>query len=202
MRCSCSSTVASMSAPLRRRNVAIAAWATHKTQRSGLFDQRGMKVASAEGRPGLRNRRFKSAQVPDARSATGRCKHEAVQLHHLAQGQITHQARRRYNSWFFRITRSAAVLKSSAGAANTSATTALARSSGERPRRSASWRSRSAWAADSSILSFMRALYRGGTPSNKPLERAGMNTPQPGGRASAGRSAPIRWADRDVQRRQ
>jgi hypothetical protein len=157
-----------------------------------LVDQRGMKVVSTEGCPGLRNRRFKSAQVPDTWSATGRCKHEAVQLYHLAQGQIAHQARRRYNSWFLRITRSAAVLKSSAGAANKSATTALARSSGESPRRSASWRSRSAWAADSSILSFMRALYLGGTPSNKPLERPGVNTPCPGERAAAGRSAPSR----------
>ena len=163
-----------------------------EAQRTGLLNQSGMKVASAERCPGLRDRRFERAQIPNARSTTAGRKHEAVQFNHLAQGQITHQARRRYSSWFFRITRSAAAWKSSAGVANTSATTALARSSGESPRRSASRRSRSVWAADSSILSFMWTLYRGGTPSNKPLEQAGTNTSRPDGRASAGRSAPRR----------
>jgi hypothetical protein len=147
-----------------------------------------MKIASAERCPGLRHRRFESTQIPDACGATARCKHEAVQFNHLAQGQVAHQARRRYSSWFFLITRSAAAWKSSEGVANTSATTARAKSSGESPRRSASWRSRSAWAADSSMLSFMRALYRGDAPSNKPLERSGTNPYWPDDRASTGRS--------------
>jgi hypothetical protein len=38
----------------------------------------------------------------------------------------------------------------------------------------------------------MRALYRGGTPSNKPLERSGANPSRPDDLASAGRSAPSR----------
>jgi len=168
-----------------------------EAQRTGLLNQSGMKVASAERCPGLRDRRFERAQIPNARSTTAGLKHEAVQFNHLAQGQISHQARRRYSSWFFRITRAAATWKSSAGVANTSATTALARSSGESPRRSASRRSCSAWAADSSILSFMRTLYRGGTRSSKPLEQAGTNTSRLDDRPSAGRSAPGRWADED-----
>jgi hypothetical protein len=55
-----------------------------EAQRTGLLNQSGMKVASAERCSGLRNRRFENAQIPDARSATARRKHEAVQFNHLA----------------------------------------------------------------------------------------------------------------------
>jgi hypothetical protein len=48
--------------------------------------------------------------------------------------------------------------------------------------------------ADSSMLSFMAALYRGGAPSNKPLERAGVRRRGEGNRRRAGRSTPIRSA--------
>jgi hypothetical protein len=42
------------------------------------------------------------------------------------------------------------------------------------------------------MLSFMGALYRGGAPSNKPLERPGITALRPAQRAGAGRSAPRR----------
>ena len=67
-----------------------------------------------------------------------------VQVDDLAECEIPHQARRRYNYSFFRSTRSAAALKSSPGIARRSAIAARARSSGASPRRSASWHSRSA----------------------------------------------------------
>jgi hypothetical protein len=110
----------------------------------------------------------------------------------LTQGEIAHQARRRYNSSNLRSTSAAAFLKSSSDAVKTSATTARASSSGDNPNLSASWRSRSAWAADSSMLSFMDALYRGGAPSNKPLERTGLGAPRDVVAAGAGRSAQSR----------
>ena len=44
------------------------------------------------------------------------------------------------------------------------------------------------------MLSFMRALYRGGTLSNKPLERPGMTRGGEGSRPWPGRSAPIPYA--------
>jgi hypothetical protein len=47
------------------------------------------------------------------------------------------------------------------------------------------------------MLSFMGALYRGGAPSNKPLERPGANASRRTAAASAGRSAPSRWASPD-----
>ncbi len=89
-----------------------------------------------------------------------------MQFDDLPQGDISHQARRRYNSLFFRSTRSAADLKSSPGVASRSAIAARARSSGARPRRSASWRNCSAWAGERSIVSFMASLYRVAAPSN------------------------------------
>jgi hypothetical protein len=96
-----------------------------------------------------------------------------MQLDNLPQRDIPHQARRRYNSWFFCSTRLAAAAKSSSRVANRSATAALARSSGVRPRRSASWRRRSAWAGDRSMVTFMWILYRVAAPSNNPLQRTG-----------------------------
>jgi hypothetical protein len=62
-------------------------------------------------------------------------------------------------------------------AASRSATAALARSSGLRPRRSTSWRRRSAWAGDRSMVTFMRALYRVAGPSNNMVERTGAGRP-------------------------
>lgn len=163
-----------------------------KAQGAGLHNQVRVQIGSSEGCSRLGHGRCKGAKVPDARGAPAHRQDEAMQLNHLAQRQVTHQASRRYNSRYLWTTRAAAAVKSSAGAANTSATTALANSSGETPSRSASRRSCSLWAADNSMLSFMPALYRGGAPSNKPLERPGMTRSQPGRRASAGRSAPSR----------
>jgi hypothetical protein len=48
------------------------------------------------------------------------------------------------------------------------------------------------------MLSFMAELYRGGAPSNKPLERPGTVPDGGSDRASAGRSAPGRWADSEA----
>ena len=82
----------------RHRSVGDAFVAVHErmplrkgeAQRTPLLDQSGKKVAPAKRCPGLRYRRFESAQIPDARSATARGKHEAVQFNHLAQGQIAY----------------------------------------------------------------------------------------------------------------
>lgn len=74
-----------------------------------------------------------------------------MQFDGLAEGEIP-QARRRYNSSFFRSRRPAAALKSSPGVARRSAIAARARSPGARPRRSASWRSRSACAGERSMV--------------------------------------------------
>jgi hypothetical protein len=81
-----------------------------------------------------------------------------MQLDDFCQREIPHQARRQYSSPFFFNTRSAATLKSSPVLAKRSAIAALARSSGVKPRRSASRRSRSAWAGDRSMESFMGLL--------------------------------------------
>jgi hypothetical protein len=164
-----------------------------EAQGRSLLNEGAMEITSAEGGSRLGYGRFQSAQVPNSRRTASRCEHEAMQFDYLTQGEIAHQARRRYNSSNLRATSAAAFRKSSSGVARMSATTARASSSGDSPSRSASWRSRSAWAADNSMLSFMGALYRGGAPSNKPsLERPGMNTFRPTNGASAGRSAPIR----------
>ena len=56
-----------------------------------------------------------------------------MQFDDLAESEIPRQARRRYNSSFFRSTRSAAALKSSPGVARRSTIAARARSSGARP---------------------------------------------------------------------
>lgn len=162
---------------------------------SRLLDQAAVEVSPSERGPRLSHGRFKSAEITDSRRTVSCCEHEAVQLDYLTQGEIAHQARRRYNSSNLRTTSAAAFWKSSSGAVRMSATTARASSSGDSPSLSASWRSRSAWVADSSMLSFMAALYRGGAPSNKPLERPGLNSCAAVTAASAGRSAPIRWAD-------
>src|SRR5262245_32610314 len=145
-----------------------------EAQRGSLLDEAMVEVTPTEGGSRLGYSRFQSAEITNSRRTASRCEHEAVQLDYLTQGEIAHQARRRYNSSNLRTTSAAAFLKSSSDAVKTSATTARASSSGDNPSLSASWRSRSAWAADSSMLSFMGALYRGGAPSNKPLERPGV----------------------------
>ncbi len=109
-------------------------------------------------------RRCASEAVPSGprsrqQGAAGRFVDEAVKFHHLSESQIPHQARRRYNSSFFRSTRSAAALKSSSRFASRSARAARARSSGASPSRAAASRSRSAWADERSMVSLMRILY-------------------------------------------
>ena len=158
-----------------------------------LLDQATVEVTPSERGPRLGYSRFKSAEITDSRRTPSCCEHETVQFDHLTQGEIAHQARRRYNSSNLRTTSAAAFWKSSSGAVRMSATTARASSSGDSLSRSASWRSRSAWVADSSMLSFMAALYRGGALSNKPLERPGVKSCADVTAASAGRSAPSRW---------
>ena len=100
-----------------------------------------------------------------------------MQLNDLPQRDVAHQARRRYSSWFFCKTRLAAASKSSSRVASRSATAARARSSGVRPRRSASWRRRSACAGDRSMVTFMDVLYRVTGPSNNIVERTGPEWP-------------------------
>ena len=163
-----------------------------EAQRGRLLDNAAVEITPSEGGSRLGYRRFKRPEITNSRRTASRCKDKAVQLDYLTQGEIAHQARRRYNSSNLRTTSAAAFRKSSSGAAKTSATTARASSSGDNPSLSASWRSRSAWAADSSMLSFMGALYRGGAPSNKPLERPGIKPFAHVIAASAGRSAPGR----------
>jgi methyltransferase (TIGR00027 family) len=147
---------------------------------------------SGEGGSRLRYGGLQCAQITNSRCTASRCENEAVQFDYLTQGEKAHQARRRYNSSNLRTTSAAAFWKSSSGAVRMSATTARASSSGDSPSLSASCRRRSAWAAESSMLSFMGALYRGGAPSNKPLERPGTNRRADVVTASAGRSAPSR----------
>src|SRR3990172_1274879 len=119
---------------------------------------------------GLGERRFEHSEIPNARCATCCLEDAAVQVDDLPQGEVTHQARRRYSSSFFRSTRSEAAWKSSYGATRRSAIAARARSSGAIPRRSAAKRSRSAWAGERSMVSLMEGLYRGDAPANNPLQ--------------------------------
>lgn len=100
-----------------------------------------------------------------------------MQLNDLPQRDGAHQARRRYSSWFFCSTRLAAASKSPSRVVSKSATAARAKSSGVRPRRSASWRRRSACACDRSIVTFMCVLYRVAGPSNNKVERTGPGRP-------------------------
>jgi hypothetical protein len=61
----------------------------------------------------LSDRRFQGLQIPDPRGTPRRLAKSPVQLNDLPQREVSHQARRRYNSSFFFNTRSAATLKSS-----------------------------------------------------------------------------------------
>jgi len=142
-------------------------------ERGGLLNQRWIQIDATERGLRLGDRGFEGAEIANPRCAAGRVEEAAVQVDDLPQGEIAHQARRRYNSSFFRSTRSAAAWKSSPGAARRSAIAARARSSGASPRRAASWRSRSAWAGGRSMVSFMKVLYRSAAPSNNSLQRTG-----------------------------
>src|SRR5712692_6567229 len=144
-----------------------------EAQRRGLLDHRRIQIAATERRLGLSNRGVERAKIANASRAAASLEDEAVQLDDLPQGEISHQARRRYNSSFFRTTRSAARLNSSSGVASRSVIAARASSSGASPRRAASWLSRSACAGERSIVSFMEVLYRVAAPSNNPLQRTG-----------------------------
>jgi len=157
-----------------------------ETRRRRFLNQRGIQIDAPEGRLGLGDRRLKCAKIADAGGAAGGFEETAMQFDDLAECELPHQARRRYNSSFFRSTRSAAALKSSPGVARRSTIAARARSSGARPSRSASSRSRSACAGERSMVSFMETVYRGAAPSNDPLPRTGFRRPLTG---SVGRQA-------------
>src|SRR5437667_4239638 len=144
-----------------------------KAERRRFLNQRGVQIGGAEGGLGLRDGGLERAQIANPGGAAGCAEDEAVKFNDLPQREIPHQAKRWYSSWFFRRPRSAALLKSSSRVASRSARAARARSSGARPRRVASWRSRSACIGERSMVSFMRLLYRVGAPSNKPLPEIG-----------------------------
>src|SRR3989442_5785661 len=144
-----------------------------QTQRRGLLSESGIQVTTTERGLGLGDCGLQRTEVPDAGRAPGRPEEAPMQLNDLPQRNVAHQARRRYSSWFFCSTRLAAASKSSSRVASRSATAARARSSGVRPRRSASWRRRSACAGGRSIVTFMCVLYRGAGPSNNMVERTG-----------------------------
>jgi hypothetical protein len=113
-----------------------------EAQRRSLFSQRRVQVDATECGLWLGDGGLERAEISDAGRATRRLEELAVQVDDLPQGEVALQERRRYNSSFFRSTRSAAALKSASLVASRSAMAAVARSSGVRPRRSASWRSR------------------------------------------------------------
>jgi hypothetical protein len=142
-------------------------------QGGSFLNQSWVELNATERGFGLGDRRFEHSEIPNARCATCCLEDAAMQVDDLTQGEVTHQARRRYSSSFFRSTRSAAAWKSSSGATRRSAIAARARSSGAIPRRSAVKRSRSAWAGERSMVSFMEVLYRGDAPSNNPLQGLG-----------------------------
>src|SRR5439155_20667503 len=149
-----------------------------QAQRRGLVSESGIQVTTTERGLRLGDCGLQRPEVPDAGRAAGRLEEAPVQLNDLPQRDVAHQARRRYNSWFFCSTRLAAASKSSSRVASRSATAARARSSGARPRRSASWRRRSACAGDRSMVTFMCVLYRVvAGPSNNMVERTGQGLP-------------------------
>jgi len=144
-----------------------------EAQCRGLLDQGGVQSDITERGLGLSDGRVERAKIADASPTTSCVQEAAVQIDHLAERQIPHQARRRYNSSFLRSTRSAAVLKSSLDVARRSVTAARASSSDAMPRRAASSRRRAACASERSMMSFTGALYRGAESSNNPLQRTG-----------------------------
>jgi len=157
-----------------------------QTERCGLLSESGMQVTTTKRRLGLGDCRLQRPEVPDARRSACRLQEAPMQLDDLPQRDVARQARRRYSSWFFCRTRLAAASNSSSRAASRSTTAARAKSSGLRPRRSASWRRRSPSADDNSMVTFMGVLYRVAGPSNNMVEQTG-----PGGPAAHH----ARWAD-------
>jgi hypothetical protein len=118
----------------------------------------------------------RTPEVPPEASTTDRC-------NDLAKVEAAHQARRRYSSSFFLITRSAAARKSSSLVPSRSATAARAKSAGGIPSRAASWRRRAAYAAGSSIASSIGVLYR--------RERCPTTTPSPARVAQGWHESPL-----------
>ena len=80
-----------------------------KSERRGLVHQRGMQVHTIERGFGLRECRFEEPEIADTERAAGDGQQPLVEFDHFTQREVAHQARRRYNSAFFRRTRSAAV---------------------------------------------------------------------------------------------
>ena len=93
-----------------------------------LLGQRRVQIDATERGPRLSEAWIKSTEVAKAGRAATNLEETAVQLDHLPQGEISHQARRRYSSSFFRRTRSAARWNSASGVASRSAIAARASS--------------------------------------------------------------------------
>ena len=111
--------------------------------------------------------------------------HGAVERDHLAQGQVAHQASRRYNSWLAARIRAAASLNAASGAARRSLTAARASSSAATPSRFASASSCAAWAGGNSMATFMLLLYPHlPAPGGRAMNHAGHLTLQPATRAA------------------
>src|SRR5438034_81116 len=148
-----------------------------EAERRGLLDHGRIEIDAIERRLWLCNGGVERTEIADAGRAAASLEDVAVQLDNLPQGEISHQARRRYSSSFFRRTRTAARANSGSGVASRSVIAARASSSGASPRRSASWRSLSACAGERSIVSLMDVLYLVAAPSNNMVE--GTSSEQP-----------------------
>ena len=78
--------------------VAIDEWMIRDKRESKghcLLDDRRVKVRSVEALPGLRNRRFKESEIPDADSSAGQDCDAFVENQDFAQRQGSGHARRR-----------------------------------------------------------------------------------------------------------
>src|ERR1035438_4987964 len=118
-----------------------------------------MKVNTVERCFRLRERRLQRAQIAQAVGPAGPLDDGTVKLNDFTDRQVAHQAKRRYNSWFLRSTRSAAARNSSSRFASKSATAARARSDGGMPSRSASSCSLAASAGGKSNATFILSVY-------------------------------------------
>src|SRR5436309_6604428 len=146
-----------------------------QTRCRGLLGKSGVQVTTTECGFGLGDCRLKRTEVPNAGRAACRRQETPMEFDDLSQREVAHQARRRSSSSFFCNTRLAAASKSSSRVASRSATAARARSSGVRPRRSASRRRRSPCACDRSMVTFMWVLSRVAGPSTNMVERTGQS---------------------------
>lgn len=121
MKRSWSSTVASISTPLENQErlhgcVADALIAVDErvvlnqgeAQRRRLLDHGRMQIDATERRLWLSDGGVECVKMADAGRAATSPEDAPMQLDDLPQGEISHQARRRYSSSFFRRTRSAA----------------------------------------------------------------------------------------------